>query len=321
MVKIVFKTQDYFLDLDLDLDLSCLKSLVSEEIKLNNNNFLLVFKDQVLSGDSKSLKSLGISANDTINVQEVGFPPFLMDPYSLEAQKHIEQQIKQQNIQKNMEDALEHNPEAFTRIVMLYVFAEINGKETKAFVDSGAQTTIMSPQFAESCGLIHLIDNRFSGVAKGVGVGKIIGRVHAANVKIGKDSDLAKNLYLQCSFTILETSKGAPDILIGLDTLRRFQACIDLKRCVLRIDNVEIPFLGENEVPDFLGTLESPGLNNSQPQNNNIPPLSSKSISKYSENDISKLISLGANRELAIKSLEVANGDMNVAASILFSLD
>lgn len=172
------------------------------------------------------------------------------DPFDSEAQHMIAEEIRRQQIDSNMETAMEYLPESFGEIAMLYINCRVNGFNLKAFVDSGAQSTIMSKACAEKCNILHLIDHRWSGIAKGVGTQRILGRVHLVQLEIKGD-------FLPCSFIILEDQHM--DMMFGLDMLRRHQCSIDLKANVLRIGTTgtETRFLDEGEIPKFKESRES----------------------------------------------------------------
>jgi len=155
------------------------------------------------------------------------------------------------------------------------------------------------------------------------------------------------DLHLACSFTIMEGRDV--DLLFGLDMLKAHQACIDLEKNVLRIQGREVKFLAEHELPDKARVFETgegeppqpgppsvtsppnqpaprpfPGAGNTLGGNpevggiRGIQPQPQQTRSRYSEVDIQTIMSLGASRELAIRTLDAAGGNLDIAASMLF---
>jgi len=235
----------------------------------------------------------------------------------------------------------------FGRVHMLYIDVEVNGHKVKAFVDSGAQATIMSPSCAEACGIMRLVDKRYAGIARGVGTAKILGRVHSAQIKI-------RDLHLMCSFTVMEGKDV--DLLLGLDMLKRHQASIDLAKDKLIIQGVEVPFLGEAEIPKNMeeeradepqvpgpggstiggrsgavtgpaGTTQSaaaPPSQQSQPAQQSMPRVTQGQAAapqqqqpQFPEESINQLASLGFSREEVIQALTACDGNVEYAGGLL----
>lgn len=135
--------------------------------------------------------------------------------------------------------------------------------------------------------------------------------------------------------------------------LKAHQACIDLEKGVLRIQGREVRFLSEHELPEKardpvdLTELEASAAGPSaaipaasQPRQPSFPgggrtigappaapavpaPLVQRSsqapaATGHSEQNIRVLMDLGVTREIAISTLDAANGNVDVAASLLF---
>lgn len=193
------------LDLPSDLDLTSFRAIV--EAELEHANFSLL-------KDGRELESL--VDGDLIRVV-MGSKPSTTKP-KVDWGKQVGDALKAAHINANMQAALEHHPEAFAPVSMLFVRMTVNGHLLNGFVDSGAQSTIISKECAERCGIGHLVDERFSGIARGVGTGKIVGRIHAVIIAVG-------SLHLSCALTVMEGNIG-PDVIFGLDMLKRHQVPI-----------------------------------------------------------------------------------------------
>jgi DNA damage-inducible protein 1 len=196
----------------------------------------------------------------------------------------------------------------------------------------------MSPACAEACGIMRLVDKRFAGVARGVGTAAILGRVHSAQIRIG-------SLFLPCSFTVMEGKDV--DLLLGLDMLKRHQACIDLSKDKLIIQGVEVSFLGEADIPKTMeeeradepkvagpggmtiggrsGVVSAPSSSPAPPQSAaSAPPAARPQAAAppqqpaFPADSVDRLVALGFSRDEAVNALAACGGNVEYAATLLF---
>lgn len=308
-----------------------------ESILNNPDQFKAVMKDQL------QYFQQGGGRDDMSRARQEELRILEQDPDKPENQARILEIIRQEQIDKNMQLAYDIIPESFASVSMLYIKIKVNNYPVQAFVDSGAQQTIISPRLAERVGIDRLIDKRFVGEARGVGSSQILGKIHSVPIRIG-DSEID----IPCSFMVIDTSV---DLLFGLDMLKRHKCLIDLANNKLVVgSNIETEFLADHEIEnnDLLGSSvgnkgQSLGFGGnifSDSQHSVPNPVASSNESKkkpassaaadaatkrqntgsnkYKDEDIQQLMGLGFLRDQVIKALDACQGNLEMAASLLF---
>lgn len=314
------------------------------------------FADALESGDIAQVRSylmlMHMGMHKKLYTEKQELARIDQDPTNEENQKKIAEMIRLKNIQSNYEKALEDTPEVFGRVVMLYVDTRVNNIPVKCFVDSGAQSTIMTLKCVESVNLQHLIDTRFKGLAKGVGSCKILGRIHIAQMELG-------GTFYPVSITVLEG--GDVDFLLGLDMLKRHHAVLDMGNNSMKFaGGNSVSFLSENQMPlhargnyqEAVADSSTPATSSSSSSgttnapfkdseietaekegaelcdnSNKLPPVPAAAspmetqlaTSTVDRSKIEQLMQMGFGESESVAVLAQASGDVELAASLLLS--
>ncbi|KAG7341431.1 aspartyl protease [Nitzschia inconspicua] len=235
--------------------------------KLQNKSYedaVQIWRDELVKGSIQGAAAVSEAYHKEKNMLQ----RIQANPDDKEAKLYFEQKQNRQLVNEQYRHCMNEYPESMGRVLMLYIEAKINNHPLQGFVDSGAQMTIMSKSCAERCGILHLLDTRFAGVAVGVGTGKILGKIHIAQLQI-------EDAFFPCSITVMDNAtlpvagdqskqgdsdKAKPkdmDFLLGLDMLKRFNCMIDLLDGTLKFQlgdkTMSTPFLHEKDLDESKG--------------------------------------------------------------------
>lgn len=183
---------------------------------------------------------LGLSSNSAVN-DILTYNNLNENIDTPEAQRKIMQMIQNQRINDNLRQGIETMPESLFPVHMLFINIEINNKKVNALVDTGAQSSFMSADLCRKCNLMSMVDKRFQGIARGVGSSRILGVIHAAQIKI-------MNKVIMLKINIIENNEIG--FVLGLDNLRKYNCNVDLKKNGLVFPDIGItaPFLSDGEI-------------------------------------------------------------------------
>ena len=184
---------------------------------------------------------LGLSQTDILNDAIAYNTLFGSNMNNIIPQERMEEIMQRQRINDNFRTAREIMPESLFPVHMLYIHVEINKHKIAALIDTGAQSSFISADFCKKCGLMNLMDKRFQGVARGVGASRILGVIHAAEIKILNKVILAR-------INVIENNEVG--FVFGLDNLRKYNCNVDLKKNGLVFPDIGITatFLSDGEI-------------------------------------------------------------------------
>lgn len=138
--------------------------------------------------------------------------------------------------------AHDETPEFFIPIKMLYISCTINDQYITAFIDTGAQISIMNLETATKCGLCDRIDTKHTSRIIGAGdqSQEAVGNLYHVEMILGQ-------YIVPCNFTVL---KKGTNIIIGLNFMRAHKILLDVGQNMLKIGNQEISFLNPDSIVD-----------------------------------------------------------------------
>ena len=174
---------------------------------------------------------------------------------------------------------------------MQHIPVKINSKNTTAFIDTGAQNSLMSIKFTQLLGIDNLIDSTQVGKAYAAdNCILILGKIENLEMFIDDKKFLIDILILDADNV---------QFLFGQDNLKKYGCLLDLKRNIINFEDLDFSakFLKEKEIQNIDKALKN--INDIKPE---------------LENKIKDYMKLsGLNFPKAKLALEKFNNDYNLA--------
>ena len=146
------------------------KQIMAQQLSLNDyKNIQLIYQGNSIQDDTLLLIDFGVTDGDLLTCTINEEPKQLDNILEIGAQRAQTRHTTPnwEAIEKAQELARQNIPETFTNALMLYIDIKLKDIEIKAFVDTGAEKTIVTEDCMKRCGLADLVDPTFSGSAAG----------------------------------------------------------------------------------------------------------------------------------------------------------
>ncbi|PWO00639.1 hypothetical protein FA09DRAFT_107943 [Tilletiopsis washingtonensis] len=271
------------------------------------------------------------------------------DEFDIDAQRRIEEAIRQERVMENLESAMEYNPEAFGTVTMLYVDSEVNGVKASHNHEPGLCRALRHHAAHRHA----LCGHR---ARRGHGQDPRPHPPSSGACSPARHGAIADSWHSSSSATSSSSPSPSPgvDFLFGLDQLKRHQMSIDLAQNALICDGRKIRFLSEHELPasatfgeeDAAATSSgaaapaaaaAAGSSAAAPASSSAAALAPRAQappapaapappsapapaagSRWPAESVQQLRDLGATESQAIAMLDAAGGNVDAAASFLF---
>lgn len=136
-------------------------------------------------------------------------------------------------IEKDLENAYECIPEFFFPVDMIYIPIKLHNNIINAFVDTGAQMSIIGKDIVEKLGLMERINTDYKTTLVGVGQSNSLGKIFNLEIELG-------GYLLNINATVVE--KGI-EFLLGLDVLKNHKLTIDFENNCIKNSHLSVNFV------------------------------------------------------------------------------